>query len=337
MNSKKKLNKIIKNIDKYKNDIVTIKSGNFENISQNREYQEQKQDKINFSEFVFQIEKNSFMNIDIKLFKKELKTIYKRVDNLKKVYNDIALCFNIKRELNSTSEVIKQSAEFLIIDNLKDIENNKKLYPSKEACEQLLEADKNEDFIKNFKDRKKEKSVELISQGKTDEAIKVLSQNLDITTKNKDKSFHYIPYDFKQSGFEKDILEQIFSLPAFNNNLEIYYNGERGVTEFVIECYKKLKNSYKYIGKYTTDFLIIKRDKENQIEKILILETKGQGYANDESFKAKKEFITNEFITKNNKAFGYDKFNFLYLEDSVSLNDNLIKLDKKIKGFFDAN
>ncbi len=337
MNSKKKLNKIIKNIDKYKNDIVTIKSGNFENISQNREYQEQKQDKINFSEFVFQIEKNSFMNIDIKLFKKELKTIYKRVDNLKKVYNDIALCFNIKRELNSTSEVIKQSAEFLIIDNLKDIENNKKLYPSKEACDQLLEADKNEDFIKNFKDRKKEKSVELISQGKTDEAIKVLSQNLDITTKNKDKSFHYIPYDFKQSGFEKDILEQIFSLPAFNNNLEIYYNGERGVTEFVIECYKKLKNSYKYIGKYTTDFLIIKRDKENQIEKILILETKGQGYANDESFKAKKEFITNEFITKNNKAFGYDKFNFLYLEDSVSLNDNLIKLDKKIKGFFDAN
>jgi len=334
-NTRKKLKEIIKNIDKYKDEITTIKSGSFDNLEQKREFITKEYQKISFRDFLFQIEKNSFMSIDTKPFKNELKTIYNKIDNLDKVYNDIALCFSIKRELYSKSEEIKQSAELLIVDNLKDIEDNKKLYPSKEAIKQIVEADKNPHFIDEFEDKKKEKSVELISQGKTDEAIKILGQKLDETTKNKNKSFHYIPYNFMQSGFEKNILEQIFSFNSFqNSNLEVYYNGERGLTEFVIECYKKLKNSYKYIGRYTTDFLIIQRDYENKIKKILILETKGAGFANDESFRAKKEFITSEFIVKNNKAFGYERFEFLYLEDSVSLDENLKKVNSKIESFF---
>jgi len=235
-------------------------------------------------------------------------------------------------------ENISQSAEFLIVDNLKEIEENNKLYPSEEATKQLLQADKNTNFIDKFEENKKNKILELVQENKLDQISKISDEKLETTTTNKDKSFHYIPYDFKQSGFEKNILEQIFSLELFlNNKLEVYYNGERGLTEFVIECYKKLKNSYKYIGRYTTDFLIIQRDSENKIKKILILETKGEGYANDESFKAKKEFINSEFITTNNKAFGYERFNFLYLEDNISIDDNMIELNDKIEGFFNAN
>ena len=337
-NTKKKLNEITKNINSYKDKVTTIKSGGFDDIQQKRDFITKDYQKVSFKDFLFNIEKNSFMSIDIKPFTKELKTIYNKIDNLQKVYNDIALCFSSKRELHSKSETIKQSAEFLIVDNLVDIEDNKKLYPSKDGIAQMLEADKNSNFIDEFEKTKQEKIIALAQEQKFDEIAKVAEKKLQISTINKDKSFHYIPYDFRQSGFEKDILEQIFSLSSFaNSNLEVYYNGERGVTEFVIECYKKLKNSYKYIGRYTTDFLIIKRDTKNQIQKILILETKGQGYANDESFKAKKEFVTSEFITQNNKAFGYDRFDFLYLEDSISLDENLSKLDEKIKGFFNAN
>lgn len=337
-NTKEKLNNIIKNIDKYKEDTVTVTSGSFDNIEQSRDFITKEYQKISFRDFLFNIEKKSFMQIDTKPLKKELKTIYEKVDNLQKVYNDIALCFSIKRELHLKSEEIKQSAELLIVDNLKAVEDNKKLYPSKDECKQLLEADNNPDFIKDFKKTKQEKIIKLTQEQQYDEIAKIAQENLSTATKNKNKSFHYIPYDFKQSGFEKDILEQTFSLNSFqNSNLEVYYNGERGLTEFVIECYKKQKSNYRYIGRYTTDFLILQRDNKNTIKKILILETKGQGFANDESFKAKKEFVISEFITKNNQAFGYERFDFLYLEDSISLEQNLIKLNDKIEGFFNAD
>jgi hypothetical protein len=197
---------------------------------------------------------------------------------------------------------------------------------------QILEADTNPNFIAEFEENKQKKLFELVAQKKFDEIGQVSDENLYITTKNKEKSFHYLPYSFKQGDFEKTILEQFFT---FNfDGLEIYYNGERGLSEFVIECFKKLPNSYKYIGRYTTDFLIIKRDEQNTIQKVLILETKGEGFANDEKFKAKKEFVDGEFIATNNKAFGYNKFDFLYLEDSEQLDENLDILDEKIKNFF---
>jgi hypothetical protein len=334
--TKKKLDKIIKNINNYKDDKKLIKSGSFDNILQHRQFVSKEYGKITFEEFVFKIYKNSFLMIDIDEFKKELKNIYKKIGDLDKVYNDIALCFSIKRELSTKTETIKENARFLITSNLKDIQQNKKLYPSQVAVRQILEADENPNFIDEFEKKKKEKSIELISQGKTDEAVKILSENLDNTTKNKDRSFHYMPYDFRQSAFEKDILEQTFSLTSFQDkSLEVYYNGERGLSEFVIECYKKQNSSYKYIGRYTTDFLIIKRDENDNISKILILETKGEGFANN--FKDIRSFMQNEFLDTNNQKFGYKKFEFLYLEDSSSLDKNLMILDNKIKGFFDAN
>ena len=337
-NTKKKLKAIVKNIEIYKDDIVTIKSGDFKNLHESREVINKEHHKISFKDFLFQIEKNSFMQIETKSYEKELKVIYNKIDDLDKIYNDIALSFSIKRELNSKEEEIKQSAELLIVDNLKDVEPNKKLYPSTTALKQILQADKNPNFVDEFETEKRAKIIELTQEKKYEAIVEIAQENLAVATKNRDRSFHYLPYDFRQSGFEKDILEQIFSLNSFQKgNLEAYYNGERGLTEFVIECYKKLKNSFRYIGRYTTDFLIIQRDRENQIKKILILETKGEGFANDESFKLKKEFVTSEFITKNNEAFGYKKFDFLYLEDSISLDENLMKLNEKIEGFFNAN
>lgn len=331
-NTRYKLKEILKDIDTYKSDKTLIKSGTFQDINENINFADKDYEKIRFEDFLFKIRKNSFMQIEVSECMQELKTIYEKVDNLEFVYDDISLCFNIKRELNTTSEKIKQEAEILIAQNLRDVEFNKKLYPSHLAVKQILIADQDADFIDNYETNQKNRSIELITLGKTDEAIEILSEKLDSATKNKDKSFHYLPYDFKQSAFEKDILEKFLSLPY--DDLEIYYNGERGLTEFVIECYKKQNSNYKYIGKYTTDFLILKRDDKNDISKVLILETKGQGFANDEAFKAKAKFVNGEFIESNNEAFGYKRFDFLYLEDSFSLDDNLVIIDNRIKEFF---
>ena len=116
------------------------------------------------------------------------------------------------------------------------------------------------------------------------------------------------------------------------NALEIYYNGERGLTEFVIDCFAKNGKYWKNIGHYTPDFLMIRRNDANEIHKVLIIETKGNVYAND--FKPKKTFMEAEFLRVNNEKYGYARFDFLYLEDSQSLDLNAAKLNARIKQFF---
>ena len=346
-NTKKKLQEIIKNIDEYKQKVF-IHSGELSNINENLVIKDTIIDKkLSFEDWIFQLCKNSFMQLlidSIIVHKSQLEKIYKEIVkdgflnklvDFDKLNNDIALSFSIKRDLNSISETIKQDANLLIATKLHAVEYNDKLYPSNIAIKQIQEADINPNFITEYEKNKQEKIIQLATKQKFDEIASISSQNLETAAKNKDSSFHYMPYDFKQSGFEKELLERTFTLENFKkHSLEIYYNGERGLSEFVIECYKKNKASYRYIGRYTTDFLILKRGEANSISKVLILETKGEGFANDESFKAKKEFVNGEFIATNNKAFGYKRFDFLYLEDSKTIEENLSILDTKIIQFF---
>ena len=84
----------------------------------------------------------------------------------------------------------------------------------------------------------------------------------------------------------------------------------------------------------TTDFLILNRTKDNKIHKALIIETKGEGFSNDQSFIKKKKFVETNFLEQNTEKFGYQKFDFIYLEDSISLTNNINKLKTKINSFF---
>ena len=124
------------------------------------------------------------------------------------------------------------------------------------------------------------------------------------------------------------------SLNNFNSkNLEIYYNGERGLTEFIIHCFTKNNGHWKNIGLYTPDFLVIRRDGDH-IQKVLIIETKGQVYA--DGFKPRREFMEKQFLEMNNEKYGYARFDFLYLEDSQDSNKNTVKLNNKLTQFFNS-
>ena len=113
----------------------------------------------------------------------------------------------------------------------------------------------------------------------------------------------------------------------------MYYNGDRGLTEFKIKCYKKVNNKWRYIGLYTPDFLIIKR-KFGKIHKVIIVETKGAIYANNPDFKDRRAFVETEFMKQNNTAFGYDRFDYLYIEDAMSKSEIISLTHKKICEFF---
>ena len=84
---------------------------------------------------------------------------------------------------------------------------------------------------------------------------------------------------------------------------------------------------------YTPDFLIIQR-KDGEIHKALIVETKGKIYANDAKFQDKRKFAETEFIRQNNAAFGYERFEYLYLEDTMLERERITKAHEKICEFF---
>ena len=149
-----------------------------------------------------------------------------------------------------------------------------------------------------------------------------------------DSTYHYLPYRM-DSNFEMKFLEEVLSLKDFRDlKLEIYYNGDDNLTEFKIRCYKK-NGGYQYIGSYTPDFLIIKRDQKiKSIHKALIVETKGEIYAKDPTFQKKRAFVENIFCGENNKRYAYKRFDYLYLEDTLTEEARLIEAIKTIKTFF---
>ncbi len=357
--TKTKLQELVKKIDQYKA-AALVTTAEISNLDEG-DIAIMKQtgfDAANFNLWVHEISKESLGLIkttELHAFDSELQAIFKKVTydengilfwnelyDLYSINSKIRLAFSIKRDLKTESEVIPENANLLLVDKLGAVEKNEKLYPEKEDADKILAVDKSGEAVeinqtKLKADYDKAKAV-LEEQGMGDmfppfeDYIKKYDHSLAV--RSKDKTFHYLPYNFVQSGFEKDILQKTLQLDSFKeNSLEVYYNGERGLTEFVINCFAKNGKNWKNIGRYTTDFLIIQR-KEKAIHKALLVETKGEGFKNDPAFLQKKNFVETEFLKQNNDKFGYQRFDFLYLEDGTDIANNIVTINNKIDEFF---
>jgi hypothetical protein len=117
-----------------------------------------------------------------------------------------------------------------------------------------------------------------------------------------DISFNYVPYKM-DSEYERNALESMLKMSELSG-YEVYYNGYKDdrLQNFWIQTPR---------GRYTPDFLILKRElgkiysksNKSKITKVLILETKGKTYYNEE-FKAKEKFIKDDFL-KSNPHYNY--------------------------------
>ena len=146
------------------------------------------------------------------------------------------------------------------------------------------------------------------------EDVEDLTRELD----QQDISFNYIPYKM-DSEFERNALAEMLKLAELEK-FEIYFNGykDERLQSFWVQTPR---------GRYTPDFLILKRKKGKRrkgqriaIDKVLIIETKGKPYYDDD-FKAKEQFIQSEFLQRN-KHFRYHCF----VDDDK--NDFRVHLDK---------
>lgn len=362
-NTKAKLKALLKNIDIFKasalittSDIANIDTGEIDVINETGIAF------ANFNQWLFEISRESFGFISEALlhqYDSQLNEIFETVSyenegqrffnelyDLHTIQSKIRLAFSIKRDLQTDTEVIPKQAELLIAERLTEVEKNAKLYPNEADTTKILEFDKSNATV-SIDTAEIEKAYQLTketleAQGMgnfvpTYESFKA-DKDYSLPVKSKNHTFHYLPYNFGgsgSSGFEIETLQKALQLADFKNKeLEIYYNGERGLTEFVINCFAKEGRYWKNVGKYTTDFLIVKRTAKDKIHKVLLIETKGSVYAEDKVFQKKKNYVETEFLKLNKEKFGYQRFDFLYLEDSKDIAANITKLNNKINQFF---
>lgn len=244
---------------------------------------------------------------------------------------NVRKAFCDRRSFTTTEELIPQESSLLNIANFTATVSTTTpadYYPKQDLVERIIQDDKGKLKV----DAKTQQMMELAEATGNTSILKLLrKQNSSHPQKN--RSFHYLPYR-TDSYFEQTFLDQVLAMTEVENmDLEVYYNGDRAMTELKIKCYKGDAGAWRYVGMYTPDFLIVKR-KDGKIHKAIIVETKGAIYANDPTFKDKRSFMEREFTRQNNKAFGYERFEYLYLEDSFPEAERIRMTHEKICAFF---
>ena len=247
---------------------------------------------------------------------------------------NVRKAFCDRRSFTTTEELIPQKSSLLNIANFTATVSTttpEDYYPKQDLVERIILDDKGK-----LKVNAKTQQMMELAEATGNTAILEMLRKQSSSHPQKNRSFHYLPYR-TDSSFEQTFLDQVLAMAVVDNmDLEVYYNGDRALTEFKIKCYKGDAGAWRYVGMYTPDFLIVKR-KDGKIHKAIIVETKGAIYANDPTFKDKRSFMEREFTRQNNRAFGYERFEYLYLEDSFPEAERIRLTHEKICAFFKEN
>lgn len=301
---------------------------------------------VSFRQWLYQIMRESFRTLALENLKEHeaiLKKIFERItlkDEMGNTQYDnrydqdsirslIRKAFVPKRDFSIKEEIIPCKASLLQIERLispVSVQDDKPFFPSQGDVKAIVDWDTNA--------QNKVLSPEELA---LIEKMKKMGYPMPEPTDphpEREQTYHYLPYRF-DSGLEREFFRDSV-LPILESyksqKLEIYFNGDDTLTDFKIDCYKQTNKEWRYIGKYVPDFLLLKRNEDGSIHRIIIIETKGEGFA--AKFADRRQFMETEFIRKNNAYFGYERFRFLYLEETLSKEEREIKTIKAIKEFF---
>lgn len=241
--------------------------------------------------------------------------------NQSKVRLDIRSCFVTKRHFDISEELIPEEASLFKINALKSpIDDSKtSIYiPSQERVSEIIKQD--------------EKLTEKISEEVRKYLIEHNLSLPEVEASINDRTYQYLPYHL-DSTLEENYIDSVINHLKSKEmaNVEFYFNGDETLTDFRIRCYAKRGNTWKKLGYYYPDFVMLTRTPDNTINKIVIVETKGEGFAG--KFGERKQFMEDMFVKFNNKKYGRDRFDFLYIEDTLNEEERLQKTVNKIKTF----
>lgn len=283
----------------YDKRIITGKIGQAGLVAEREaKYTNSSQEDYSFNDFIYDLARETFGKFN------EIDLLAKHKEELEKIFEKIHreidwIKFNPNLEI---IDVVKYTASFLA----EEIETKKEIITQDMEIELLEWEIKNPAIaLKNaggawgkFLPEITKTNAEMYKRHPED--IEEEVKNLD----PQDASFNYSPYKM-DSGFETNALSEMLKISELEG-LEVYYNGYKGQLEnFWIQTPD---------GVYTPDFLVLKRKNnqkyktakdKNEIEKVLIVEMKGEIYDNE--FGKKENFVKNEFI-KHNPNFEFVKF-----------------------------
>lgn len=237
---------------------------------------------------------------------------------------DIRKCFVAKRTFRVTEELIPEEASLLKVDALRSpIEvSPKDIYsPSQKKVEEIIALD---DFPNPTISAEE---LAMLQAMKARGFAVVIPETVDSMY---DRTYHYLPYHF-DSPLEDDYLTDVLCYLKSVPGIEFYFNGDDQLTDFKIRCYAKRGSVWKMLGYYYPDFILLTRNADDSICKIVIVETKGEGFAG--KFEPRKRFMEEMFVTLNNERYGRERFAFLYIEDTDSKEMRLQKTIHKIQTF----
>ena len=241
----------------------------------------------------------------------------------KAVRSDIRKCFAAKRSFNVSEELVPERAKILNIEKTSrtfDVPTTDIYVPDQAQVKSIVYADEHGGSSISEEERK----MILAMQAR---GIKISLSDSDDTN---NRTYHYLPYHL-DSLLEKEYLSDVIGSLGDLPGAEIYFNGDDTLTDFKIRCYEKRGRKWKLLGYYYPDFIILKRNPDKSINKIVIAETKGEGFA--AKFVPKRSFMENMFIRLNNDYYGRERFAFLYIEDTELKEERLRKTRKIIKEF----
>ena len=247
---------------------------------------------------------------------------------------NIRKAFVPKRDFRISEEVVPDTATILSVEQPMplDVEDDSRFYPSEKVVKEILAWD-NDPGKMELPPEVKAVVEKMKAAGFSDTDIQMMVK--DKLPKDeypeRNQTYHYLPYRF-DSNLEKEYFANGLIPLMKDKQLEYYFNGDDTLTEFKIRCYRRVGKHWQYDGLYYPDFLVLSRDAEGKIDRICIIETKGEVYA--AKFKERLEFMRDVFVPKNNEAFHRKRFQFLYLEDTISAEERMAKTLQMIKEFF---
>lgn len=247
---------------------------------------------------------------------------------------NIRKAFVPKRDFRISEEVVPDTATILSVEQPMplDVEDDSRFYPSEKVVKEILAWDNDPGKVE-LPPEVKAVVEKMKAAGFSDTDIQMMVK--DKLPKDeypeRNQTYHYLPYRF-DSNLEKEYFANGLIPLMKDKQLEYYFNGDDMLTEFKIRCYRRVGKHWQYDGLYYPDFLVLSRDAEGKIDRICIIETKGEVYA--AKFKERLEFMRDVFVPKNNEAFHRKRFQFLYLEDTISAEKRMAKTLQMIKEFF---
>lgn len=247
---------------------------------------------------------------------------------------NIRKAFVPKRDFRISEEVVPDTATILSVEQPMplDVEDDSRFYPSEKVVKEILAWD-NDPGKMELPPEVKAVVEKMMAAGFSDTDIQMMVKDKQPKDEypERNQTYHYLPYRF-DSNLEKEYFANGLIPLMKDKQLEYYFNGDDTLTEFKIRCYRRVGKHWQYDGLYYPDFLVLSRDAEGWIDRICIIETKGEVYA--AKFKERLEFMRDVFVPKNNEAFHRKRFQFLYLEDTISAEERMAKTLQMIKEFF---